>query len=248
MDLQHYRNDPFLTARSSSSPSQSGGLPGGGTDSPGNGALRLTSNAGNQASFVIYNLPVNSNSGLSIKFNIHSYGGNGADGISFFLIDGNTSPTVAGAPGGGLGYSRGGSTPGLVGGYLGVGFDEFGNFSTSSYGASNITTGQPDSVVVRGNQASDYNYLAGATIPSPGIDNTSGNRTSSKHAVQIDLTPTGLLSVKFDVNNDGDFNDSGELPVTNLNVTSVNGALPSTFKFGFSASTGVLRTTTRLPE
>ncbi|MCY7273332.1 MAG: FG-GAP-like repeat-containing protein [Phormidesmis sp. CAN_BIN44] len=74
----------------------------------------------------------------------------------------------------------------------------------------------------------------------PGIDNISGTRSTSQKAVQLDLTPTGLLSVKIDLNNDGDFLDANETPAAlqNYNVVASNGALPSTFKFGFSASTG----------
>ncbi len=229
---------PSLTARSTATASP-GGIPGGGSDAVGSGALRLTSAGGNQASFVIYNRPINDSNGLSITFNIHAYGGNGADGISFFLIDGNASPTQAGAFGGSLGYSSNGTTPGLIGGYLGIGFDEFGNFSNSQYGAGGPGA-RPDSIAVHGSQANNYNYLAGTGTLVPGIDNTSGTRLSSQKAVQIDLTPAGLLSVKIDLNNDGDFADANEAPAAlqNYNVVASNGALPSTFKFGFSASTG----------
>ncbi|MCY7277928.1 MAG: DUF4347 domain-containing protein, partial [Phormidesmis sp. CAN_BIN44] len=236
---------PSLTARSTPAAS-TGGIPGCGSDAVGSGALRLTSAAGSQASFVIYNRPINAISGLSIKFNIHAYGGSGADGISFFLIDGNASPTQAGAFGGSLGYSSDGTNPGLVGGYLGVGFDEFGNFSNSQYGAGGPVSGTglgstvPDSIAVHGSQANSYKYLAGTGTLSPGIDNTTGTRSTSQKAVQLDLTPAGLLSVKIDLNSDGDFLDANETPATlqNYNVVASNGALPSTFKFGFSASTG----------
>jgi len=229
---------PFLTARSTAAAS-TGGIPGGGSDAVGSGALRLTSAARNQASIVIYNRPINESSGLSITFNIHAYGGNGADGISFFLIDGNASPTQAGSVGGSLGYSSNGTTPGLVGGYLGIGFDEFGNFSNSTYGAGGPGT-LPESVAVHGSQANSYKYLAGTGTLSPSIDNPTGSRSTSQKAVQIDLTPAGLLSVKIDLNNDGNFTDANETPAAlqNYDVVANNGALPSTFKFGFSASTG----------
>ncbi|WP_084763231.1 DUF4347 domain-containing protein [[Scytonema hofmanni] UTEX B 1581] len=231
---------PLLTARSTIGAS-TGGIPGGGFDAVGSGALRLTSAAENQASFVIYNRPINENSGLSITFDIHSYGGDGADGISFFLIDGNANPTQAGAFGGSLGYSSDGINPGLVGGYLGIGFDEFGNFSNPVYGADG--PGQtPDSIAVHGSEANAYNYLVGTGTLTPGIDddNTPGTRTSAQKKVQIDLTPAGLLSVQIDLNNDGVFSGADEIPsaLQNYNVVANNGALPSTFKFGFSASTG----------
>lgn len=71
-----------------------------------------------------------------------TYGGNayknssgtqsGADGISFFLADGS-QPATVGALGGSLGYncSNGNSTyDGVVGGYIGLGIDEYGNASS----------------------------------------------------------------------------------------------------------------------
>ncbi|MBD2508083.1 DUF4347 domain-containing protein [Nostoc muscorum FACHB-395] len=229
---------PLLTARSTIGAS-TGGIPGGGSDAVGSGALRLTSATSDQASFVIYNRPINASNGLSITFNIHAYGGTGADGISFFLIDGNANPTAAGSTGGSLGYSSNGSTPGLVGGYLGVGFDEFGNFSKSVYGAGGPGA-RPDSIAVHGSQANSYNYLAGTETLPEGIDTPGQSRSAAQKKVQIDLTPAGLLSLKIDLNNDGDFLDNNETPAAlqNYNVVASNGELPSTFKFGFSASTG----------
>ncbi|MEH2036468.1 cadherin-like domain-containing protein, partial [Nostoc sp.] len=230
---------PSLTARSTI-PASTGGIPGGGGfDAIGSGALRLTSADSDQASFVIYNRPINASNGLSITFNIHAYGGDGADGISFFLINGNANPTAAGATGGSLGYSSSGSTPGLVGGYLGVGFDEFGNFSNPVYGAGGPDA-TPESIAIHGSQATGYKYLTGtATLPE-GIDTPGNSRSAAQKKVQIDLTPAGLLSLKIDLNNDGDFLDNNETPgaLQNYNVVNNNGLLPSTFKFGFSASTG----------
>ncbi|BDI15034.1 hypothetical protein ANSO36C_08360 [Nostoc cf. commune SO-36] len=230
---------PSLTARSTAAAS-TGGIPGGGgLDAVGSGALRLTSAATSQASFVIYNRPINATSGLSITFNINAYGGNGADGISFFLINGNANPTKAGAVGGSLGYSSSSVGSGLVGGYLGIGFDEFGNFSSSEYGVGG--PGQrADSIAVRGSEATGYKYLAGTATLTQGIDTPGNSRSNAQKKVQIDLTPAGLLSLKIDLNNDGDFLDNNETPAAlkNYNVVATNGALPSTFKFGFSASTG----------
>ncbi|NJM60900.1 MAG: DUF4347 domain-containing protein [Oscillatoriales cyanobacterium RU_3_3] len=57
-------------------------------DPPGGGALRLTSNADNQAAFVIYNNAIPSGDGLRVIFDLFAYNSNsfGADGISFFLM------------------------------------------------------------------------------------------------------------------------------------------------------------------
>jgi hypothetical protein len=237
--------NPFLTARSTVDPSQPGGLPGGGTDTPSNGALRFTNNVTNQGSFVIYDQPINRASGLTITFDLYAYGGTGADGISFFLIDGSANPTTAGGTGGSLGYSSntrpGEVGPGIVGGYLGIGFDEFGNFSTTFHGSNGNLTPTPDSVAIRGNEASDYRLLQVATAPSS-IDNPGGTatRANSRRRVQIDITPTGLVSVQLDLNNNDTF-EANEVLVSNFDVTSQTGysaPLPQTFKFGWSASTG----------
>lgn len=236
--------NPFLTARPFVSAS-SGGLPGnpGTPDADGSGALRLTNNTTSQASFVIYNQPLSANNGLSITFDLFSYGGTvpGADGISFFLIDGSTNPSTAGAPGGSLGYSGDGSTPGIVGGFLGIGFDEFGNFSNSTYGAGGIAGTSPQTVAIRGRQSTNYNLLTRTAVPGgTPIDNpgAGATRANSKRTVAIDITPTGLVTVRMDLNNNN-IVDPGETLINNFDtVAAGNGSLPSTFKFGFSASTG----------
>ena len=103
-------------------------------DPPGTGTLRLTSNAFNQAAFVIYNNPFTATEGVRITFDFFAYNRGtvpsadgsllGADGISFFLIDGTATPTKAGGSGGSLGYAQNNnSTPtapasgGILGGY-----------------------------------------------------------------------------------------------------------------------------------
>ena len=67
--------------------------------------MRLTSNAKDQAAFVIYNNPISSADGLKVIFDLFAYDGTGADGVSFFLIDGAATPTQAGGFGGSLGYA-----------------------------------------------------------------------------------------------------------------------------------------------
>ncbi|MBD2079753.1 FG-GAP-like repeat-containing protein [Leptolyngbya sp. FACHB-17] len=234
---------PILTARSSSSASP-GGIAGGGADAPGSGALRLTNNTQGQGSFVIYNKPLNAASGLSVEFDLYAYGGSSADGISFFLIDGTQSPTAGGAVGRSLGYSSDSSTGavGIVGGYLGVGFDEFGNFSTSEAGAAGIGN-RPQSITVRGREGLNYPLLQSVALPAGSrIDvPTATSREGNARRAKIDLTTAGLLSVALDVNGNAVF-DSGETFISNLNVTqnlsSGDSPLPTTFKFGFAASTG----------
>jgi len=211
--------------------------------------LKLTDAKVNQASFVLYTTPVDATKGLSITFDLFSYGGSGGssgsasggDGIGFFLIDGTQSPTKPGGFGGSLGYAQRIGGTGLAGGYLGVGFDEFGNYSAAQEGRIGGPGSTPDAVAVRGSEATSYKYLTGTALPvSLDIPGAQATRVSSRKHAQIDLTPAGLLTVQIDLNNDGDFLDAGEKPITAFNVVGVggNGALPATLKFGFAASTG----------
>ncbi|NJL68672.1 MAG: DUF4347 domain-containing protein [Microcoleus sp. SM1_3_4] len=212
------QNIPGITAGTSS-----GILPGLAAGDPaGAGALRLTTNGGALQAFVLYDNPVPSTDGLKITFDFFAYGGstfqgpNGfitpqpGDGIGFFLVDGTASPTAAGGFGGSLGYANFDSptfpnVPGLVGGYLGIGLDEFGNFSNNNEGRSgplpnpipplpgdppvSLTGYRPDSITLRGNQAGGYAFLTNAISPI-GIDNTRTTIDFRDPAFNFDNPPT----------------------------------------------------------
>ncbi len=216
-------------------------------DAAGSGTLRLTSAVGDQAAFVIYNNPIGATEGLKVTFDLFAYGGSGADGVSFFLIDGTTTPTAAGGFGGSLGYAPNTNNavpvPGIAGGYLGVGLDEFGNFSNSNEGRVGGPGQVGDSIALRGSLATNYNFLGNAPVGGLGVDNaagTGGTRLPSRRKVQITLQPTtNQLTVAFDSNNDGVFIPD-ETIINISDLTTVNGAIPATFKFGFASSTGGL--------
>lgn len=257
--------NPFLTA-STNATAPPNGLPGSGPtplDPAGAGVLRLTNNTNDQSAFVLYDTAFASNAGLSVEFDFFAYNGSGSsgappggDGISFFLTDGTTPSITAGAFGGSLGYAQKkieGIT-GIEGGYVGIGLDEYGNFSSRN----DITNGPEqrngppgaggrvqDSVSLRGRVGATgldgYDFLGGSgTLPAE-IDNlTATNRTAAARRARLDITPAGVLSVKVDLNADGDYLDAGEAPaaLTNVNLPAVNGAPPATLKFGFASSTG----------
>ena len=128
---------------------------GAGIDTVGHGWLRLTSTGGNQATSAYFDTAFSA-AGATVyaSFEYATWGGNGADGISFFLFDGSTSFSV-GAPGGSLGYANRNAESGMAGGYLGIGIDEYGNFSSSSEGKVGGAPGLvPDAIAVRGSEAS----------------------------------------------------------------------------------------------
>lgn len=226
-----------LTAATTSAANSIPACPSGPLDTVGNGALRLTRNANSQSGFAIYNSPVSASQGLDISFDTFQYAGTGADGISFFLIDGSASPTQPGALGGSLGYSSsdGGASSGLVGGYVGVGFDRWGNFSDPNFG-TNGPGRIPNSITVRGSEASGYKFVSTkAAAGALGVESAS-TRASAKRHVRITISTNNIMSVWVDYQ-DG---QGARAELSNLNLNTVNGAgsLPANFKFGFSAGTG----------
>jgi FG-GAP-like repeat len=216
-------------------------------DTVGNGALRLTTADGTQSAFVLYDEAFASNKGVNVTFDFFAYGGSGADGLSFFLINGATpgADVVPGSAGAGLGYAANvasGGT-GLTSGYLGIGFDEYGNFSNPAESSPGGPGRTPDTIAVRGNSTNGYTYLTGTDSIAAGIDNvdaTPATRQLALRTAEIDLSSTGILNVSIDLNGDRDFDDAGEQAISNFNIQTLNGAAPTTYKFGFSASTGGL--------
>ncbi|HEX9139124.1 MAG TPA: hypothetical protein VF848_04995, partial [Steroidobacteraceae bacterium] len=118
-------------------------------DTIGQGALRFTNGqccgyAQNGA--IISTTPFSSSAGVQVTFKTYTYygdsggiGGDGADGMSFFLMDGSVAPNI-GSWGGSLGYTCSNQNPpytGLTGAYLGLGIDEYGNFLNGSTGTYN---------------------------------------------------------------------------------------------------------------
>jgi uncharacterized repeat protein (TIGR01451 family) len=236
--------NPILTARNRTD----GAIPGsptGAIDPPSDGALRLTVANNNQAAFVIYNNAFTSQAGLDITFDFFMYGGTatGADGISFFLIDGDETPTQAGAFGGSLGYAqRDDGTDGLLGGFLGIGFDALGNFSNPTEGRIGGPGNQGNSVVVRGpgNGQTGYEYFAGNTVPGGLSGGPTATRDEARRTARILLETNGDLTVFIDLNGNGSFDDPGEDIIPTFNITALGANIPDTFKFGFAASTGGL--------
>jgi len=135
-------------------------------------SLQLTSLGGDENGYVFVDIPFSAAFGLKVSFEFSNYGGTGADGVSFFMFDGSISAADfdIGGTGGALGYTAVRATanestlisPGLKGAYLGIGFDELGNFGnsrTGKYGgfedpnnldALGNTPLFPHSVIVRG--------------------------------------------------------------------------------------------------
>jgi type IV pilus assembly protein PilY1 len=124
-------------------------------DPANTGALRFTNGApfgNNEGGAIISATPFDTTNGVQITFKSVTYRGDsgggvgdGADGISFFMINGAVTPSI-GSEGGSLAYTC--SNPGNIGGhpiidgvngaYIGLGIDEYGNFLNAS---DNTATG-----------------------------------------------------------------------------------------------------------
>jgi fibronectin-binding autotransporter adhesin len=233
-------NWAFSTPNSSYTP-QSGVM----TDTSGNNWLELANNTQNEATAAVYTGNFSS-TGASVyaTFNYQMYGGSGGttiggDGITFFLYDASQTFS-AGAYGGSMGYAQKTGINGLSGGYIGVGLDAYGNYSSASegrVGGYNNTTGQvTESIAVRGpgSGTTGYSYLGG-TSAHLGSGNTStdidsSTRPTATNTVQILLSATNQLTVTLA--------QGGSTPQTVLQMDLSGYARPDLLSFGFTAGTG----------
>ncbi|KAF2511958.1 T9SS type B sorting domain-containing protein [Flavobacterium foetidum] len=213
-------------------------------DVNGNGYLRLTNNNGNQKGIIwsdSYAFP--SAYGLNISFEYYTYGGNGADGIAFVLFDATVASVVPGAFGGSLGYAQRNTETGFPGGYLGIGIDEYGNFSANNEGKLNGAGMLPSNITLRGQGSgtTGYPYLTHSqtTSLSPGFNVAGGNRAATTSAsagfrkVNIKLSPRSMggFFITVSVTN-------GSTSTTIINNYAYTTASPPNLKFALTSSTG----------
>ena len=177
-------------------------------DVSGSGALQLTANSNAQEGGIFAATSVPASQGLDVTFNSYQYGGTGADGITFVLgaVDPTNplSPPVIGQAGGSLGYSATGGLPGLADGYLGIGLDTYGNFSSKRFEGSGcesepavFTSASPNlvnHVAVRGPGHDTVGYCglaaggAGEKFDVPG--SAGGTRANSLIPVEVVINTT----------------------------------------------------------
>ncbi|EPS0180225.1 DUF6701 domain-containing protein [Vibrio cholerae] len=205
--------------------------------------LRLTEAIGNQATAVTYQriFPA-ANNLVQVELDYYAWAnltGNGADGVSLIFSDATVTPRTGGF-GGSLGYAQrtdtNPNTPGFAGGWLGIGLDEWGNFANPTEGRVGGVGFRPQSITVRGSQASNYRYLTHQTV-SPNIDtrNTNTPAPGDRYLIEIDSRNASqvLLSIRRTRNNN---------TTTILNQYSIplnqQGAIPEEFFLSLAGSTG----------
>lgn len=239
-----------------------------GTSGLPSGYLKLTDDSTSKVGGVLYDRALPSKNGLVLEFTQYQYGDGTslyghADGIGFFLSDGSYSLTATGQSGGALGYGymvESGSSNGLAHAYLGVGFDVFGNFASTSYVGASCTTAQnngvtqgriPNAISLRGpgNAKSGYCLVKTAKVTdvsagsqmyhtSPSSMTTDVQMqtalSGAKRKTRITVYPLKTGETAPLVTVEVDFG-SGYVTAVSERMTT---AVPELIKFGFSASTG----------
>lgn len=226
--------DPTLTAT----------LPNG--DPNGSGWLRLTQATGNQSTYAYNTNAFNGeNATIAVKFSYAAYGGSGADGITFFLADASKTFGV-GAYGGSLGYAQktldgtgglsgGADIAGMSGGYIGLGIDEYGNYSYGTEGRIGGAGFFPGNVSVRGpgDGLTGYEYLGGTgQLTTPiWFDQSTRPTGADARIFQVVITATNQLTV---------YMQAGQTaPMEALYSIDLSGyARPEDLVVGFTGSTG----------
>ena len=216
------------------------------TDTAGDGWLRLTESLNNQATYALFDSAIFSvNAQIQIEMDYTFWNGSGADGITFFLVDGNVNSTTfdPGSYGGSMGYAQRTGDPGMVGGYLGFALDNYGNYSSSSEGrtgglGSGLYTNR---VAVRGPESSNYDFIAASSA----LDTLSGGGQMDFPTATSRPDQTGAdfrsFRLTLDANNqllvEMRFG-AGSSYITAFTADLSSYDRPETFKIGFTGATG----------
>ncbi len=211
--------------------------------------LTLTNSVGNESTYAYDATPFSSaNATIAVQFTYTASNGTTppADGITFFLADASVvtaSGFSPGAFGGSLGYAQKNpassvppynvtGTPGLSGGYLGVGIDQFGNYSNPTEGRIGGPGALPNEVAVRGpgSGQNGYNYLAGTNNLDSGSTIFSAPASSSI-ATNFEMTLSATNQLVMYMEEGGIY--------TQIFTADLSGyTRPANLILGFTGSTG----------
>ena len=209
-----------------------------GVDVPDSGVLRLTDNRVYESTNARFPNPIPTDDGLVFEFQSHVWGGTGGDGYVFFLYNGtqDESTFTEGNYGDGLGYTNFGTgTSQISGAYLGLAFDEEGDFATSVAHSTVL----PNSIVLADGSPS-YSILDSFT-PSFSLYEQSLTERPTIDESGSFLHRTVLKRSTVD---SGSFvssyiqQDSISAYQTLFSDTVQAASIPDSLKMGFSSSTG----------
>jgi hypothetical protein len=247
-----WSGDACLTAGDASTPPTS--VPACGSlapqDPPGKGVLQLNPPNPYQVTLIGYTKALSTRRGLRIRWNLYSFDGDGSDGSLLWMTYGDKpEPTKPAGTGGHLGYTDGTVEDprhrrrhggGMAHAYLGIGFDEHGNFSAFLPGGPGLV---PNTVAVAGAARIGYYYLTGVenasgqpvSLPFPLEDPSSSTRPKRAISIQVTIRRDGMLGVAFDIH-DG----NGYVTYLSKNIVGINGQprVPRMVWVGINGSNG----------
>lgn len=208
-------------------------------DTPGDGWLRMTENTANQATYALLDSSLFSvNAQIQIEMDYAFWNGTGADGLTFFLIDGGTTAATfqPGSYGGSMGYAQRTGQPGMPGAYLGFAFDNWGNFANPTEGRNGGPGFLPNSVTVRGPESSNYEFVATSgtmanQMDFPGYTTRPDQAGADYRSFRITLDANNQLNVEMKFGAAGAF---GSVLTADLATYD----RPDYFKIGFTGATG----------
>ncbi|HTB79631.1 MAG TPA: autotransporter-associated beta strand repeat-containing protein [Opitutaceae bacterium] len=212
--------------------------------------MTMTTSSGNESTYAYDPTSFSSaNATISVQFTYTASNGTAtpADGITFFLADASVvaaSGFSPGAFGGSLGYAQKNAaaappsgTSGLNGGYLGVGIDQFGNYSNPSEGRNGGPGSEANDIAVRGpgSGQNGYDYLGGTT---GGIPNFSAP-TSGSISTNFEMTLSATNQLVMYMQEGGVY--------TQIFTADLSGyARPNDLIMGFTGSTGGANSTQQI--
>ncbi len=221
-----------------------------------NNRMRLTDNATHRATAITKDYQFRASQNLIIaEFTHYAYGGSGADGMGLVLYDSaiGATPNV-GVTGGSLGYAQGSNAytacqpngcPGFQGGWLGLGIDEYGNYSNPNEGrtGTGLNSGfHADAVSIRGKgdsstgYMSGYTYLAGTGTLTPSID--ASVSTPNKYKMVVDARDPAHLYITLYRDTTGTGTAYGLPVIDRFDAIASQGSSPYFVRLALTGSTG----------
>lgn len=224
-------------------------------DTAGEGWMRLAAAQVRQRGYAFFDSAFPSTDGVSISFEVATWGGTGADGLVFFLVDGDKVgggagqvPFETGAYGGAMGYAQMKTDKVNIGGMphavLGVGFDSYGNFSNSNEGKES-TKGEslyPNLISLRAGSADNWKYLD-ESAPLTDLDlscvvedcpTRPAELGAGRYRATINIVPNGANSTVTVFTQ----SDDASPVVQRLEVDIPKAKIADNLKLGFTSSTG----------